>query len=115
MISVAQGTEYRKGEIIIYTGAEEIPCPVCGGHLRVHGTCMHKLRRKDDTNMYRLRVMECKSCGKTHRELPEGIALCKRMDAEQLINFSKVEEEDGLEGTEDMENTEGSTWKRVRE
>ena len=107
--------EYRKGEMIFFTGTEEIPCPVCGGELRVHGRCTRKLRRREGVDIYRLRVMECKSCGKTHRELPEGIVPYKRMDAEQLSNISEIEEEDELESTEDTEDTEVSTWKRVRE
>ena len=109
MISVAQGTEYRKGEIIIFTGTENIPCPVCGGHLRVHGTCTRKLRRRDGTDVYRLRVMECKSCGKTHRELPEGIVPYKRMDAERLSDITEAAEE------KDLGDAETSTWKRVKE
>ena len=109
MISVAHGTEYRKGEIIIFTGAEEIPCPVCGGQLRVHGTCTRKLRRRDGIDVYRLRVMECKSCGKTHRELPAGIVPYKRMDAQQISNISEIQEE------KDLEDTEVNTWMRVKE
>ena len=109
MISVAHGMRYRKGEIIFFTGTEKIPCPVCGGQLRVHGTCTRKLRRSEGIDVYRLRVMECKTCGKTHRELPEEIVPYKRMDTELLSNISEVSKE------EDLGDIEVSTWKRVRE
>ena len=51
--------------------------------------------------------MECKSCGKTHRELPEGIVPYKRMDAERLSDITEAEEE------KDLGDAEASTWKRV--
>ena len=59
--------------------------------------------------MYRLRVMKCKLCGKTHRELPEGIVPYKRMDAERLSDITEAEEE------KDLGDAEISTWKRVKE
>ena len=108
MISVAQGTEYRKGNIIFFTGTEEIPCPICGGKLGVHGTCMRTLQRKDKTEKYRLRVMECKKCGKTHRELPERIVPYKRMDAEVLGTIAAET------GIGDVEAPDVSTWARIR-
>ena len=109
MISVAQGTEYRKGNIIIFTGTEEIPCPVCGGKLRVHGTCTRKLHRKDGAETYRLRVMECKKCGKTHRELPGWIVPYKRLDVEMLGSIA----EDTGKG--ETEYPDISTWERIKE
>lgn len=109
MISVAQGTEYRKSDIIIFTGTEEIPCPICRGELRVHGTCRRKVRRENGEEVYRLRVMKCKECGKTHRELPAGIVPYKRMDAQLLCAISEVSKEGNLE------ETEVSTWKRVKD
>ena len=105
---VAQGTEYRKSDIIIFTGTEEIPCPTCGGRLRVHGTCRRKVQRKDGQEIYRLRVMECRACGKTHRELPEGIVPYKRMDAELL---GVIAEDPGVG---ELEAPSISTWDRVK-
>ena len=77
--------------------------------MHVHGTCTRKLRRREDIDVYRLRVMECKTCGKTHRELPEGIAPYQRMDAELLSSISEVTKED------ELGDVEVSTWKRVQE
>ena len=53
--------------------------------------------------------MECKKCGKTHRELPEGIVPYKRMDAERLSSITEATKE------EDLGDVEASTGKRVRE
>ena len=108
MISVAQGVEYRKSGIIFFTGSEEIPCPVCGGQLRVHGTCRRKLQTKEGVDVYRLRVMECKACGKTHRELPEGIVPYKRMDAKLLGSIAEDP------GAGELEAPDISTWDRVK-
>lgn len=58
--------------------------------------------------VYRLRVMECKECGKTHRELPEWIVPYKRMDVELLSVISEVAEERCLG------ETEAGTWRRVK-
>ena len=52
--------------------------------------------------------MECKSCGKTHRELPEGIVPYKRMDAELLGSIA----EDN--GKDDLDMPSISTWERVK-
>lgn len=109
MISVSQGNEYRKGELIIFTGTEEVPCPVCGGELFVHGTCIRKVRRQNGTEVYRLRVMGCKGCGRTHRELPAGMIPYKRMDADRISDISEIS------GKEELGMTEESTWHRVKE
>lgn len=37
----------RKGELIVFTGFEEVPCPVCGGEMKVHGTCRRKFLRRE--------------------------------------------------------------------
>ena len=97
MISVTQGIAYRKREIIIFTGNETIPCPVCGGHLKVRGTCERKVIRREGTQTYRLRVMECGNCGKTHRELPSFIMPYKRMDADILSEAAEASGEENLE------------------
>ena len=108
MIIVAQGSELRKGEIIIFTGYDEIPCPVCSGKLKVHGTCRRKFIRRGGAQVYRLRVMECRECGRTHRELPDFAVPYKRMDVEML---SEVAED---EGHGRMAKSESSTRHRVR-
>ena len=91
VISVSDFTKYFKDGIWIITGQEDVPCPICSGKLAVRGTCKRKLRQEsDDTITLRLRVMECKGCGKTHRELPEGIVPYKRHDAESICGMQKA-------------------------
>ena len=87
MISVARFEKARNGEITRIYGQEEVVCPVCGGALKVHGTCIRKVRQGDHTHQYHLRVMECRCCGKTHRELPEGIIPYKRHGLNSLCEM----------------------------
>ena len=108
MISVTQGIEYRKRDITIFVGTEKVPCPVCGGSLRVRGTCIRKLRRKDGVETYQLRVLKCEECERTHRELPKGIVPYKRMDSEMLGTIA----EDN--GKDDLDVPGISTWERVK-
>ncbi len=91
MISVSDFIKYFKNGIWSITGQENIPCPICGGTLFVHGTCKRKLRTEsDDIIILRLRVMECKECGKTHRELPEEIVPYKRHNAESICAMQEA-------------------------
>ena len=110
MISVMHGIEYFKDGIYIFTGTDEVPCPVCGARLKVHGTCKRKLQTVNGEKRYRLRVMECtnEDCKKTHRELPAGIIPYKRMDAEKI---SKIAE---IPANEHTRETDTSTWTSIR-
>lgn len=92
----------------IFCGPEEIPCPICGGVLKVHGTCRRKLRTAEGTELYRLCVMECTVCGRTHRELPEGIVPYKRHDSERIVTIAETPQE------EHLQEAETSTWKRIK-
>ena len=107
MISVAHGRRVNKGNIIIFTGTEDVPCPKCGGALVVHGTCIRKLRKRYEEQTFRLRVMECSVCGRTHRELPEEFVPYKRMDAELLCIIAEAPR------CEQVLVAETSTWSRV--
>lgn len=103
-------THYEKhfnhcGQIVII-GKESGCCPICGGMLRVHGTCVRKVRHADRVYQCRLRVMECRVCGKTHRELPEGIVPYKRLSLDSLCEIA--------EAPEDRYCCETSTWLRVK-
>lgn len=108
MISVAHGYVRVKDGIKIFTGIEEVVCPICGGKLRVHGTCMRKLRTKDGVECYRLRVMACTNCNRTHRELPAEMIPYKRNDQERICQIAEASREQHLEVAET------STWARVR-
>ena len=107
MIIVAQGEEFLKGGIRSFVGKESIPCPICTGRLKVHGTCLRKLRNSDGEMIFRLRVMECRSCGRTHRELPAQMVPYKRTDVNGIANIADVAP------SEHLTVCETSTWKRV--
>lgn len=78
---------HRKNGIYIVRGTEKLPCPHCGGKLHVHGTCHRKLREIDCTRTFRLRVMKCKGCGKTHRELPPFFVPNKRYSLNSICEI----------------------------
>lgn len=87
-----------------------MPCPICGAKLKVHGTCKRQLETADGEKLiYRLRVMECTGCGKTHRELPEGIiAGYKHKSIPLLAKISEANQ------SEHLKYADTSTWRRIR-
>ena len=90
MVSISQYTLICKDGIWVVTGTEEIPCPVCGGELYVRGTCRRGLRQPDETkNVYRLRVLGCRDCGRSHRELIEEIVPYKRHSVDAICTMQE--------------------------
>lgn len=87
MLSVADFNEETKENIIIVRGKKDISCPACSGFLKVHGTCIRKVRLTDTVKVCRLRVMECINCHRTHRELPDFIVPYKRYGTEAIIDI----------------------------
>jgi len=108
MIIAAHGTEYFKNGLIFFTGTNNIVCPDCGGKLNVHGTCRRKIKSHTTEKVYRLRVMECVRCGKTHRELPSGFIPYKRMDAQLISEIAEASP------AEHLMLAESSTCRRVK-
>ena len=107
---IVDGYEYCKNDLIYFTSTEKVPCPKCGGKLHVRGTCERQLRRKEyGVKTYRLRVMECRECGRTHRELPKNIIPYKRMEASWISELAWVSHEQEIGGAE------SSVWRRVKE
>ena len=104
---ITHGSRYRKHGIVFFTGEEDIYCPICGGSLKVHGTCRRKLITKNGAEVYRLRVMECRRCGRTHRELPDEIIPYKRHNVELVEAIA----ESGPGNHETI--TDHSTWRRI--
>ena len=88
MISIsAFRKEYKRGLIVIIA-LEIIPCPVCGGELFTRGTCHRKaVNSAGNTDRYQLRVLQCRECGKTHRELPAPLVPYKRYDGEAITHI----------------------------
>lgn len=66
------------------------PCPYCRGKLYVHGTCRRKVRdAEENCTVLRLRVLACRDCGKTHRELPEGVVPYKRYGSAAICQMKE--------------------------
>lgn len=84
MISISLFTCVRKEGSLFITGMEDCPCPNCAGELFVHGTCKRNLISTKGKALLRLRVMECKKCGATHRELPLGLVPFKQFSVEMV-------------------------------
>lgn len=82
MISILNYTEYHHVGVCFIRTAESVLCPICGGKLFVHGTCRRKCITPAGIVTFGLRVMECRKCHHTHRELPCGVVPYKRYCAE---------------------------------
>ncbi len=108
MIIATDGTEYVKNDLTIFTGNGDTVCPDCSRKLIVHGTCRRKVRTHTAEKVYRLRVMECVHCGKTHRELPCGFIPYKRMDTKFISEIAEAS------SAEHKMLAESSTWRRIR-
>lgn len=106
MISITEYTSLCKGNFIIITGPSESFCPICGGELNVRGTCIRKVRKEGTTQSLRLRVMKCRNCQKTHREIPDDIIPYKRTG---LTNFCEIAEAEATDYPCDT-----STWQRMK-
>ncbi len=88
MVIITRYSRRNKDGKIKILGSEDSICPICGGRLVFCGTCHRKAVIPTDTvckNVrdvqtveYILRVLVCRRCGKTHRELPSELALYKR-------------------------------------
>ena len=106
MVSISRFRKIRNGGQTRICSEENCLCPICGGNLKVHGTCTRKIKRNDNTEEYRLRVLECRQCGKTHRELPSGIVPYKRHGLDNICEIA--------ESNETKHTCETSTWLRIR-
>ena len=88
MVSLAQFRKKIKGNLIVIIALEIIPCPFCGGELFTRGTCRRKaINSAGDTDHYQLRVLQCRNCGRTHRELPAPLVPYKRYDGEAITSI----------------------------
>ena len=112
IIVVYNQTDGKREDIIYIKGKEAVPCPICGGSLKVHGSCCRKLQiARKDTVIYHLRVMECRNCGRTHRELPDGMIPYKRMSSDYFTEIATTPSEAYLTGPI-LEDVEASTWRK---
>lgn len=88
MVIITRYSRRNKDGKIKILGSEDSICPICGGRLTFRGTCRRKAvipadtvgknGRDVQTVEYILRVLVCRRCGKTHRELPSELVPYKR-------------------------------------
>ena len=117
MICISNYDAYCNGNVTIITGMEEFVCPVCGGNeYKVHGTCCRKVRTREGTRRFRLRILRCCGCGRTHRELPEGIIPYRRFCAESLAEIAEADPQAQVDALTDNDpvDYEYNTWRRIR-
>lgn len=117
MICISNYEANDEGNVTVITGIEDFVCPVCGcNNYEIHGTCHWKVRSAEGTKQYRLRVLRCTRCGKTHRELPAGIVPYKRLCAESLIGIAEADPlaQNKALNDDDFVDFETSTWRRIR-
>ena len=89
MVSLTHFRRERKGEVIIIIAQEIIPCPQCEGELFTRGTChRHAINSAGITEHYQLRVLQCRECRRTHRELPAPLVPYKRYDGEAIAHIA---------------------------
>lgn len=106
MIIITDYTSLCKGDLIIVTGPSDSCCPICGGTLNVRSTCVRKVRKEGTAQRLRLRVMKCRICQKTHREIPDDVIPYKRTS---LTDFCEI----AAEGIDEYP-CDTSTWQRMK-
>ena len=117
MISISKYTTCFEDNLTVITGTEDFVCPICGcNDYEIHGTCHRKVRSTEGIKLFRLRVLRCSHCGKTHRELPAGIVPYKRLCAESLVGIAEADPfaQAATLNDEDFVDYETSTWRRIR-
>jgi hypothetical protein len=89
MISITHFRSERKNGIIVITAQEHVPCPRCEGPMYTRGTCRRKaINSAGKTDYYQLRVLKCRDCGRTHRELPAPLVPYKRYNGEAIVHIA---------------------------
>lgn len=102
-------TDIAADGFIIIQSKETCGCPICGGELRVRDSKKRRvINQAGDIDMYRLRRLKCKNCGKLHTEIPDCIVPYKHYAAE-------VVEAELLETRKDCpaDNNTTSRWKAI--
>ena len=67
-----------------YENRDKPTCPLCGLRLFSHGTCKRRVTTEDGLEIHRLRVLKCRNCKRTHRELPDTIIPYKHYGRETI-------------------------------
>lgn len=105
MVSQQEYSPYKKAGRIYAYGKTMPCCPDCGRRMKVHGTYERKLRtsRYPDGIQHVMRVLDCKPCRTSHREVPDFIVPRKSYSYDYMC--AVVQEE--------IEVMDGSTHKRI--
>ncbi len=84
---------YKKDERIYVYGKGVPCCPDCGKRMKVHGTYERKLRTLQHPEGIRhvLRVLDCKECSRSHREVPDFIVPHKSYSYGYMCAVAKEE------------------------
>ena len=89
MVSISHFKKVHKGDCFKIISQEIIACPRCNGELFTRGTCRrHAINSAGIREQYQLRVLQCRDCRKTHRELPSPIVPYKRYDGEVITQIA---------------------------
>lgn len=75
---------FRKNGVWFYENREKPTCPLCGARLFSHGTCKRRVTTEDGLEIHHLRVLKCRNCKRTHRELPDTIIPYKHYGRETI-------------------------------
>lgn len=84
MIIMGSCNAFRKNGVWFYENCEKPTCPLCGSRLFSHGTCKRRVTTEDGLEIHRLRVLKCRNCKRTHRELPDTIIPYKHYGRETI-------------------------------
>ena len=86
MVSLSRFRKKYKDDLVIIVAQEILSCPCCEGDLFVRGTCRRQAINSAGSKVqYQLRVLQCRDCRRTHRELPDPLVPYKRYDGEAIM------------------------------
>jgi hypothetical protein len=88
---------------------EQIPCPCCGGKLKVIGSRKRRYHKKaGELIELIIRRLRCSKCNKIHHELPDNLIPYKRYDSESIQ--AVVAHNDNLDVA--VDNSTITRWRR---
>lgn len=79
-------SSYGNG-VWFYENRDKPTCPLCGSRLFSHGTCRRRTITEDYLEIHHLRVLKCRKCKRTHRELPDTIIPYKHYGRELISSI----------------------------
>ena len=92
MVYIQEYSLEEKSDVSYVRPRRTACCPDCGERMRVHGTCRRRTIISQKIKIFVLRVLACKRCRKTHRELPDFIIGYKRYSCDDFCEIIADEE-----------------------